>query len=299
MAWGLLGVPTDLVLPPLELPGAWDAAGAALFADPVHTALRHAPLVILCLLQLYATGASGADAGSARPPVEPPEEPCSKALGFNESLGVKDRHAQDLQFCTEHHKRTCCEKNHTRQVLGNFAPFSQERSARCTQMSRLALCSVCDGDVGIGLKSRLNAVILCPTFCARWFQACSGDFFAPRSSGAELRPCGPSATFCSPLGEIFEDSAEFCTSVRGFEVAEAEDDGCFDGVPASRSRGKGPRAAYTKPVRPLPPWWRHLYNAMPSLSMMRTPKLLQDYGPMMLITVVLILFGWYVWRESI
>merc|ERR1740130_2382879 len=126
MAWGLLGIPMDLVPPPLVPPQALDATTAP-FLDAAVTALRHAPLLILCLLQLYSVGAGASEA----PPQE--GEMCSKALGFNESAGPKDRNNQDLQFCNEHHKRTCCEKNHSRQVLTYFGAFAHDRSTRCTQ----------------------------------------------------------------------------------------------------------------------------------------------------------------------
>lgn len=86
------------------------------------------------------------------------EEICSKVLGFNESSGPKDRSYQDLSFCDEHHHRTCCEKNHTKQVRSLFAGFSHERSGRCAQMGRLAFCSICDGDVGTGMKAQDNLV---------------------------------------------------------------------------------------------------------------------------------------------
>ncbi|CAE8668050.1 unnamed protein product, partial [Polarella glacialis] len=95
------------------------------------------------------------------------DAPCSKVLGFNETWGPRDRSKQDLQFCTEHHQRTCCQRNHSRTVLASFAPFSYERSAQCAQMSRLALCSVCDGDVGTGMKAQANLIVLCPSFCSR------------------------------------------------------------------------------------------------------------------------------------
>merc|ERR1712187_958161 len=105
----------------------------------------------------------------------------------------------------EHHKRTCCERNHTKQVYGFFSSFSFERSAECAQMSRLAFCSTCDGDVGVGMKSRMNQVVLCPSFCTRWFKACFQDFFAPGGSANRIQSCGPSSLVCSPLSEITEN----------------------------------------------------------------------------------------------
>jgi len=291
MTWGLLGIPTDLVPPPLVLPQALDTA-AAPFLDVAVAALRHAPLLVLCLLQLYSVGAGA---------VERPEEKCSKALGFNESTGPKDRSNQDLQFCNEHHKRTCCEKNSTRQVLTQFGAFAHERSQRCAQMSRLALCSLCDGDVGSGIKSRLNTILLCPTFCKQWFQACYEDLFSPGGSAGGLMPCMPNALVCSPLGEITEDSVTFCRSLPGgFDVADTEDEPeqCFDGVPAARSRGSGPRAPYSKPKWQPPPWWRRIYQQLSSdmqilareMARMRLPRWLQGYMPAIIIGAVGMLF---------
>lgn len=246
MPWDLLNVPMDLMPPPLAL-----ETSAGPFVDTAVLALRHAPLIVLCLLHLFSVGASGA---------EQSEEKCSKALGFNASSGPKDRSSQDLQFCNEHHKRTCCEKEQSRKVLSQFALYSLERSDRCSQMSKLALCSICDGDVGVGIKAQMERVVLCPSFCERWFQACADDFFTSSGAGG-LQPCGPTSLVCSPLAEILEDSATFCSRV-GFSASEEESERCYDGVPAARSRGKGPRQPWTKPVRERPPWWRQMLDQL-------------------------------------
>ncbi|CAJ1448404.1 unnamed protein product [Effrenium voratum] len=134
--WELVGPPQDLV-DAMAIPGQ-----VASMTWMISNTLRHAPLVVLLMLQLCAAGAESEQ-----------EESCSKVLGFNESSGPKDRSSQDLSFCDEHHKRTCCEKNHTKQVRTAFAAFSHERSGRCAQLGRLAFCSLCDGDVGIGMKA--------------------------------------------------------------------------------------------------------------------------------------------------
>lgn len=291
-AWGLLGIPMDLVPPPL-IPLQALGTATAPFLDVAVSALRHAPLVVLCLLQLYSVGAGAS---------ESPEEPCHKSLGFNESSGPKDRSFQDLQFCDEHHKRTCCEKNHTRQILTQFSAFAHDRSPRCAQMSRLALCSLCDGDVGSGIKLRMNSVLLCPSFCARWFQACVEDLFAPSGAGG-IQPCMPSSVVCSPLGEITEDSATFCRSLslpNGFDVADGEDESnhCVDGVPAARSRGKGPKQPYTRPEPVRPPWWRTLQQQMyrdatylQYAISRRLPRWIQFYIPFIITGVIGLLFA--------
>jgi len=295
MSWGLLGIPTDLVPPPLVPPQALGTTAGPFLADAAVAALRHAPLLVLCLLQLYAVGA-----GATETPEDPP---CSKALGFNESSGPKDRWNQDLQFCNEHHKRTCCEKNHTRQVLAHFGPFAHDRSQRCAQMSKLVLCALCDGDVGEGIKSRLNSILLCPSMCKRWFNACIDDLFAPSGSAGGLVPCMPSHVICSPLGEITEDSAHFCRSIPGYDVAIDEDDSCYDGVPSARSRGKGPRQAYERPKPVRPPWWRRMMSDFSrdmayaqqhwgrELTRMRVPRWIQSYLPAMIVGSVGLLFA--------
>lgn len=296
MAWGPLGLgtPTDLFLPLLVPPQiqVGDSVAAAPFVDMVVAALRHAPLVVLVVLQLYAAGAGGAEAPAT-------EGPCSKALGFNESEGPKDRSGQDLQFCTEHHKRTCCERNRTRQVLTSWTSFAHERSARCGQMSRLALCSACDGDVGAGLKSQQNLIVLCPSFCLRWYQSCLEDFFAPSGSG-QLGPCVPGSLVCSPLREITEDSAGFCDSIGEFATAQGEDelDSCYDGVPAAMARGKGPRAAWERPQPARKPWWRRFLPSSRRELLWRVEEVLQDYKAMLVATTVSAIFGWYIWRSA-
>ncbi|CAK9040693.1 unnamed protein product [Durusdinium trenchii] len=236
---------------------------------------------------------------SAEEPEEP-GEPCSKALGFNESSGPKDRSNQDLSFCDEHHKRTCCERNHTKQVRTAFAGFSHERSGRCAQMGRLAFCSICDGDVGIGIKAQDSLVVLCPSFCRLWFESCAQDFFAPGTSAGSVAPCGPSALVCSPLSEIteegaatsgFEDPAAFCSGA-GFEVAESEDaaeEPCFDGVPAAKMRGKAPRAPWTPPRRKEPSLWR---RAMDSWYRSGVPFWLEENAPGLAIAIVAAAVGW-------
>jgi len=283
MPWNLLNIPTDLVPPPLAL-----EPSAGPFVDVAVAALRHAPLIVLCLLQLYSVGASGG---------EKSDEKCSKALGFNASSVPKDRSSQDLQFCQEHHKRTCCEREHSRQALGQFALYSLERSDRCSQMSKLALCSLCDGDVGVGIKAQAERVVLCPTFCRRWYQACADDFFTASGAGG-LQPCSPTSLVCSPLAETTEDSASFCSMV-GFSVSKEESDRCYDGVPAARSRGKGPRQPYTKPVRERPPWWRQkldelqveLYRLRLTVQASRAAQ-----AGVIATIVVLIITTWFVLR---
>lgn len=246
--------------------------------------VRHAPLVFLLALQLYAVGVAGEEADAK----------CSKALGFNETSGPKDRSFQDLQFCEEHHKRTCCERNHTRQALVSFALWSHDRSQRCSQMGRLAVCGICDGDVGVGAKARLNSVLLCPSFCQHWFRACQQDFFAPSGSGG-LQPCNPGSLVCSPLGEITEDSTSFCSSV-GFSVAESEDeDVCFDGVPAATSRGKAERAPYTRPQGHGPPWWRQYISErlISDQHLWRMQREMEEWFPTLCLGFALVFGCWY------
>eukprot|EP00931_Biecheleriopsis_adriatica_P065644 TRINITY_DN40136_c0_g1_i1.p1 TRINITY_DN40136_c0_g1~~TRINITY_DN40136_c0_g1_i1.p1 ORF type:complete len:290 (-),score=50.69 TRINITY_DN40136_c0_g1_i1:120-989(-) len=284
MAWELVGPPQDLVAP-LLLPQVGDVMAAPL--GMVATALRHAPLVILLMLQLSAA------AGASSPE---PEETCSKALGFNESSGPKDRSSQDLQFCQEHHKRTCCERNTTRQVLSSFAAFAHERSGRCAVMSRLALCSLCDGDVGIGAKVRDNMILLCPSFCKRWFEACADDFFAPGKSGAgSVAPCTPGSLVCSPLREISEDPASFCAGVGGFAVAPTEDDEdseerCYDGVPSAQTKGKATRAHWERPRPKEKPWWRRLLDR---IERVRLPYWVEANAPAMIVACVAIVIAWF------
>lgn len=292
MSWALIGPPQDLVSPLLEV---LSAAPCRSFVDiGFSTALRHAPLVLLAVLQFYM---SGVDASEA-------QESCSKVLGFNETSGPKDRSNQDLQFCTEHHKRTCCERNHTRQVLATFGAHTFERSARCSQMSRLALCSLCDGDVGSGQKASGNLILLCPSFCSRWFNACIEDFFAPDGTSAgRLQACTPSSLACSPLGEIVQDAASFCRVIGDFAVADVEDDAlspCYDGVPAASSRGKGPRAHWARPQPPGKPWYRKILDH-PTIRAIRYSSLsyqIQANAPAIIMAFVAIFFFWYLWRSE-
>jgi len=272
----------DLVPPPLALESA-----AGPFVDVAVTALRHAPLIVLCLLHLFSVGASG---------TEQSEEKCSKALGFNASSGPKDRSSQDLQFCNEHHKRTCCEREHSRQALSQFAVYSLERSERCSQMSKLAMCSMCDGDVGVSIKAQAERVVLCPSFCRQWYQACADDFFTFSGAGG-LQPCVPTSLVCSPLAEAAEDSASFCSKV-GFSVSEEESERCYDGIPAARSRGKGPRQPYTKPVRERPPWWRQKLEQL-QLEFYRMSLTLQGSRAAqagIVATLVVLIISWFIMR---
>jgi len=169
-------------------------------------------------------------------------------------------------------------------------------------MSRLALCSVCDGDVGIGFKSVMNSVMLCPSFCAKWFQSCYDDFFTPSGADGALAPCGPSSLVCSPLSEITEDPAQFCANVGGFAVAEREDDSCYDGVPAALVHGKGAKSYWAPPVE-REPWWRPITNLWPrsfnlNFSSMGMSRSLQDYAPSLVITMVVLIFAWYLWKGA-
>jgi len=254
-------------------------------AEVVRAAMRHAPLLILLVLQYYAVGVGAFS--------EAEETNCSKAMGFNESMVPMDRSRQDLLLCNEHHQRTCCEKNHTRQVLSRFAPFSHERSGKCAQISRLALCSFCDSDVGTGAKTRTNAILLCPSFCETWYRACAEDYFAPGGSNGELTPCLPGSLVCSPLREISAESSRFCEGV-GFAVGSGEDehhDLCYDGVPGARSHGKGERASWVRPRPATPPWWKLVLQGwqqfrFPSLRELGVPRKWEAYVPAVFVGAV-------------
>ncbi|CAK0788499.1 unnamed protein product [Prorocentrum cordatum] len=180
---------------------------------------RLALLPALAALRLTAAGAG---------PVPGERGRCSAALGFSGAA---------------HHGRTCCEGNHTREALVRYAPFSHSASGRCGRMTRLAMCSPCDGDVGTGLKSQSDRVVLCPDFCARWFDACRESFYEAGRAASALSPCGQDSLVCSRLGEITEDPRGFCESIGPYVVADGgEPDACYDGVPAASSRGRGPKA---------------------------------------------------------
>lgn len=287
----MLGLPTDLGAP------SWDvqvrSSAASFPVDLCVSMLRQVPLVVLLVLHLYSAGVQATEANTS----SADGEHCRKQLGFNETYGPKDRSAQDLNFCTEHHKRTCCERSQTQKVLVSFALYSQEQSSRCVQFARMALCSVCDGDVGVGLKSRQNSVLLCHGFCKQWYEACLRDFFAPRGSQG-LQPCVPGSLVCSPLGEITQDSREFCSRVGDFEVATEEEyvaDVCYDGIPSAIERGPGPRAPYTRPVRPGQSWLMQMltrfeyfvYRIVPY----RALELIQRYAAAMMVTAILLCVG--------
>mmetsp|Transcript_52124 Transcript_52124/g.124155 ORF Transcript_52124/g.124155 Transcript_52124/m.124155 type:complete len:298 (+) Transcript_52124:89-982(+) len=295
-SWDALGS-EDLALSQLVLPGGCDSSIAVLAPFLMQIAAAtlqwQAPLMLLFSLHLLV----GARAEEVDPDLQ---ENCSAALGFNSSSGPKDRSKQDLQFCTEHHKRTCCERNHTRQVLSWYGLFSTERSEKCMRLSRLVGCGLCDGDVGVGMKSESNLVLLCPSLCERWFQACSDDFFASSGSGATLQPCGSSSLVCSPLHEITEDPRSFCESAGGFSVAEEEElDECFDGVPAARSRGRGPKAPYSPPGQDSGTWWRRFQKeAVRWMQDTARSASLEAYLPACVVGAVGIFFAWYLMREA-
>mmetsp|Transcript_6950 Transcript_6950/g.12381 ORF Transcript_6950/g.12381 Transcript_6950/m.12381 type:complete len:296 (+) Transcript_6950:79-966(+) len=295
MSWDAV-VAQDLV--PLLVPQEYGASFVAMSVMHMLAYQWHAPFVLLCALNFFARGV-----GAASSDADQSAEVCSAALGFNSSSGPKDRSKQDLQFCTEHHKRTCCERNHTRQVLGWYGLFSTERSEKCTRLSRLVGCGLCDGDVGVGLKSDANLVLLCPSLCERWFRACAEDFFASMGSGSSLVPCTSSSLVCSPLNEITEDARTFCESAGSFRVLpddEDDADRCFDGVPAAKTRGTGPRAPYTPPQPDEEPWWqktdRDIKRFLRSLSLRASS--LEGYLPAFIVGTVGVLIAWYVMRES-
>jgi len=164
---------------------------------------------------------------------------------------------------------------------------------RCVQMSRFALCSVCDGDVGVGIKARANLVKLCPSFCKRWFDACAEDFFAPGSTKGRVTPCGPGSFVCSPLEEIMQDPVAFCSGIGDFVVAESEDpleDACYDGVPAALSKGKGPRARWDRPQPYVKPWWRRLLDR---IQYHWVTRWLEENTPGIVIACCAAIFAWY------
>lgn len=290
----------EVWVPAATLGGGVASSGASAAVDLVAAALRHAPLLLLVALQLWAAGAGGAAAESAPELAElASDEACSKPLGFNESAVPRDRAFQDLIACDEHHKRTCCERNDTLKVRLLWSNFAVERTSRCSAMAQRAFCSLCDADVGVGIKSAANTILLCPSFCRQWFEACLEDFFAPSSAGG-LQGCGPSSVVCSALSEITADPAEFCSSLAGpmgvaFAVAgqELEPEGCFDGLPAARSRGAGPKAFWERPARPTPGFEVYID------ALLREAKKYEKHAPAVIIASAMVFFGWYILRGAL
>lgn len=60
----------------------------------------------------------------------------------------------EINFCTEHAGRTCCNQNDTLKVKAKigFTKLKSDVSDTCFSMTVRALCSHCDGDVVRYLK---------------------------------------------------------------------------------------------------------------------------------------------------
>lgn len=301
MSWLLLQPPA--LPPPLLEPGfvpAFAALNSGSILEFASVGLRHAPLLLLFALHLCAAGATGTDSAEVIG-----DETCSKTLGFNESQVPKDRSYQDLIGCDEHHKRTCCERNHSIKIRGLWGSFAAESSPRCAKLSQLVLCSLCDADVGVGHKVDGNSVMLCPSLCNRWFQACVEDFFVPATSD-QLHPCSVGSLVCSPLSQIAKDGVDFCSRVvapmgSAFSVAsvEEEPDACYDGVPTSKSKGPGPRALWTRPVDPVNPLYDLLQSWLRDNQgwLRHYQRWLRDNAAGILIAIVAVFFALFLWRN--
>lgn len=175
---------------------------------------------------------------------------CAKDFGYAENATVSERSSHnEIGFCEQHKLASCCGKNETQRIFQRWASSSVMKVEKCGSITKQALCSYCDADVGQGLKSDTSEgiIYLCPDFCNLWYSHCKDEYWV--FIGGQLVPCG-NAAVCSTLELILghlpeEERAEkFCHQAfyaesPHFEMAKPpgiKDDECFDGVPAAIGR---------------------------------------------------------------
>lgn len=234
---------------------------------------------------------SGSDVGSGgsngtTSSVNPEDLPkCKASLQFTPSMPARD--VGILDFCLEHAEHTCCERPHTNRIKSKIHEHGVEFMTvkSCATLTRQALCSYCDGDVGTGLLSVNNTIHICPVMCGAWFESCKDTYWLRRMNN-ELVPCNNDVG-CRILSDLAQTSVDFCESAfsqfHKMEVANPSDepDLCYDGVPSSRFK-KGVKATFTdsRPnsqssrqstsyydrflSRPFDRWYRYLrYRTLP------------------------------------
>eukprot|EP00743_Colponemidia_sp_Colp-15_P009414 GILK01010293.1.p1 GENE.GILK01010293.1~~GILK01010293.1.p1 ORF type:complete len:314 (+),score=21.70 GILK01010293.1:123-944(+) len=148
-----------------------------------------------------------------------------------------------LNFCTEHAKRTCCERRHTdmikRRVIQEGVAFAHHGSqSNCFEKATRLWCSLCDADVGSGqLKG------ICEPLCEDFYSSCRDDLFTYDEGNIQkLNFCAVNALHCSPLSFITSSPVEFCNKI-GFNVVEgpANEEVCYSGTPSAVRKGEAPK----------------------------------------------------------
>ncbi|CDW77852.1 UNKNOWN [Stylonychia lemnae] len=138
-------------------------------------------------------------------------------------------------FCTEHAGRTCCNLNDTLKIKAKvgFAKVKSDVSDQCMAFTAKALCSHCDGDMGLG---KLNGV--CQSYCEQWYNVCQNEYFDPYVNQNENLPfCKKDSLICSAVNDVVDaDPIKFC-KMMGVKVQDELSESCFNGVSSSSRLG--------------------------------------------------------------
>eukprot|EP00347_Sterkiella_histriomuscorum_P011777 403371133 len=161
----------------------------------------------------------------------------------NYGLEYQQNMISELTFCYDHAGRTCCAQNDTQRIKGKVGhtKVKTEVSDQCISATAKALCSYCDGDIGLGKSSGV-----CQNYCENWYQQCKNDYFDPyliqtASGGGETLPfCLKDSLICSQVSDIVDhDSIKFC-NVMGVKVHDDRDynsASCFEGQTSASKYG--------------------------------------------------------------
>eukprot|EP01066_Platyproteum_vivax_P004608 Platyproteum_vivax@DN1596_c0_g1_i1.p1 len=157
-------------------------------------------LYIVCSNVLFATASNFSNSAS--------NFSCKNSnLGFGSQLWDMTGR---LSMCAEHEKRTCCTRQHTDVMVRTWfsivSSLDSDISESCATATKKLMCSVCDGDVGLGVsvsqKGKTSRVQLCSDFCNYWYSACENDYFSLTTTKRPPVPPLPSPVSMESPGTV-------------------------------------------------------------------------------------------------
>jgi hypothetical protein len=144
---------------------------------------------------------------------------CQSVASFDFKKTMLSSH-QDLAFCRQYKDATCCNRDHSMEIMKQVAPFFHDHddgsfrfSNACREMSAEILCAPCNPFVG---TQQIKGI--CISTCEKWYQACKDSLYTS-SLTLQIVPCQESSAVCSKLSDIVSNGKQFCERV-GFPVSD-------------------------------------------------------------------------------
>ncbi|KAG6646654.1 uncharacterized protein LOC122314754 [Carya illinoinensis] len=158
--------------------------------------------------------------------------------------------AKDLTLCRVFRRKTCCDVAQTYPALLSVRSLAStgEGSPECMHLWELLECSICHPRVGV----QPGPPLICSSFCARVYEACSNAYFSMDAKTQVLAPCRLKDFICGRASEWVSNGTELCLAA-GFSVNPSdemymsmEDTSCYGGKASLDSIADSWSASYSK-----------------------------------------------------